>query len=787
MFREADGELVVETDGLELRFDAGGGALRRVRNRRTGQVLTDGGAEAWRLLPQGTSWGPLDRASPAWWRRDRIVPRGFAYRPVGDALVLSWTTSDAGVRVEVTVRAGRDATVELWPKVEVDEAAVPPLVLTYPIVGAPRALSESGATDYLLFPAHTGILVRSPLSAAALDGCYPDGYSGCSVQLTAYYEERRGGFYLATHDPHSTWKSFRFSAEEWSVAHEAWDLRAGASMELDYPVVLSAMSIGDWNEAADIYRLWALESAPWCTSLSDSGSRAERGTVDRDRCRWLFEEVGLTIWGTPSTLDWAAWYQFYADVARTPLHIASGWDWPATRPNTLGKEGWLPPRFHRANLESWNGHYVTPYMNDLFISLAAEDFLGRWEPTLLYPYVNFTWSRFTERTMLDAPTLVALDPRVTTNVDYFPCPASETAQALHAWRDAGLLESPQVSGVCYDISSGNPMLWSRCWRAEHGHAPGRGREIIEAYDEQNRRSKREAHLRTGRYLVQGVETIIENIIDSVDFYVARAGAGPLGVLESWLPEPEAPPGQGREIVPLFDAVYHEVGPVREDGWLTLAADIGSLFYWAAARIVLQWGALLSLHYANNPPEQLPASYPQQPAEIIDWDGSRVRFADLPELDPAKAAFVGELARARTGFANAYLSYGRLLRPVPPVPVATLELDFRRRVHSAPRLDSSGVWEVPGVVHGAWLSPSGDVGLLYVNLSDEPVTAKLQRGVANLWPCDPSGWQVSVSAAGRSAPAGAVGPDGELTLELTLPPREVVLVEIARSSRPEQAP
>ena len=59
------------------------------------------------------------------------------------------------------------------------------------------------------------------------------------------------------------------------------------------------------------------------------------------------------------------WYNFPTGVA--------GWDWPATRPHNVGKEGWFPARFHEANREAWKGHYVTPYMNDLYVANTADD------------------------------------------------------------------------------------------------------------------------------------------------------------------------------------------------------------------------------------------------------------------------------------------------------------------------------------------------------------------------------------------------------------------------------
>ena len=65
-----------------------------------------------------------------------------------------------------------------------------------------------------------------------------------------------------------------------------------------------------------------------------------------------------------------------------------------------------------------------------------------------------------------------------------------------------------------------------------------------------------------------------------------------GVIEGWV-----------ERIPLFTWVYHEVGPVRVDGNLKLAAELGELFHWVAARIVLE-GGIPELNYELSALERL---------------------------------------------------------------------------------------------------------------------------------------------------------------------------------------
>ena len=201
-----------------------------------------------------------------------------------DEAMLRWTTSEPGVRVEATLRFADDGALELWPRVLVDDGVEPPIEITYPVLGGVQQLSELGADDVLVFPAHSGWLIRRPLSQMwPVSAPYPDGYSGCSVQFMAYIEQDAGGFYLATHDPHSTWKQFTFGSET-SVRHDNWDLRAGVSMELDYPVVIAPLQRGDWFEASERYRSWVVDNAPWCP-----------GPVKRypGGASWLRDEVGI--------------------------------------------------------------------------------------------------------------------------------------------------------------------------------------------------------------------------------------------------------------------------------------------------------------------------------------------------------------------------------------------------------------------------------------------------------------------------------------------------------------
>jgi len=778
MFHEEDGDLVADDGRIEVRFDGRTGGIASIRNILTDQILVEADSPVpWRMPAQGRAhrWFLTPHATFTTHDAEPVSFR-FSMSGDGDRAHLSWETSDPGLRLEVRAEFDEGGGLALWPLLIVADGTRPPLQLSYPVLESPKELSAGGADDRLVFPGHAGWLVSAPLQVDPLDAPYPDGYVGASLQFMAYFRAGVGGFYLANHDPHSTAKRIRFAAAEMAFDHEAWDIRRGADMDLGYPIVLDALDKGDWYEAADRYRAWALPNAPWSR---DHGENATDPA--RDGARWLFEEVGFSVWGTPARIDWAQWYRHYAEVAGTPVHVVPAWDWPETLPPSRGDHGVFPATFHPANVEAWKGHRVTPYLNDLFVSYRAPDFLERWEPNLLFPYVAFPWTPFSEPTTGwvdgEAP---GPDPETSTNYDFFLCPTTDAQIELHAWRDKVLAEEYGMDGIFYDISTGNTWPWSRCLRVEHGHPPGRGREIVQAYEHMNRRSKDFAFEATGRYLTQGTEVIEEPVINSVDFYVSRACAGPMGRLETDVFGPEEPPGEGRQLIPLFQAVYHDVGPVHEDGWITLSEKEGSFFFFVAARIALVWGGILSVQYCTEPPEAFEGQNPVIPAETILWDAALVRWDTFPAADPGKEAFVNELAAARTGFANAYLAYGKMLRP-PAVDTSPVDLDFHQTFYGwgAEGWHNDGVWSVPDVMVSAWRAVSGSVGVVLVNLrGDRPVTVPLRADIGALWGTDHSGASVTVRNRDGSTDAGVVSPDNAMAVDVDLAPRRVTLVEIA---------
>lgn len=802
-FRWEDGHLVATSDTLEVVFDGRSGGIRAVTNRVTGQALLQEPTrppQAFRMRAQELyadvlSWNweivpgsppPPENMPPEGFPRFRPGPATITIEPGGAAAALAWPSGQGGIELRVRATFSDTGDLELWPAVSNDRGRVPPQLLWYPILPGLAPLSPGGAEDHLIYPQTTaGYLYDRPLEqrVPAVSEVYPDGYFGNAMQVMGYYAEGTGGYALEVHDPHNTRKFLHFRRGEMAVAHESWDMSRGSAMDLGYPVVLAPLVRGDWHEVAEHYRTWALRQ-PWC----------ERGPnhakADGEFARWLYEEVGIVVWGAPSNFDWSPWYRYYAEVAGTKIQVVCGYDWQATRPWQKGFEGYFPARFHPENVKAWEGHYVTPYMQDLFVSQTAQDFRGTWLPSAIAP------ARPPAHPFPLAPAIGTSLPnprRVTGGtrdwslygeVMWFMCPTTEPQKQLHTWRDRTLLEeAPFLAGIQYDISFGNCENWMTCRNTRHGHPPGAGRWIIDHYYENARDSKRAMDEALGRYAVQGTETLVESALDVVDCYFTRITAGPQSQLEGRSPATlktyELPPGEGIAVVPFFDAVYHDHAPVRQDGYARLDASFGEIFYWVAARTVLLFGGLLDLDYNVRWPEAFPGWDGEQPAAFAPYDDAYWTTTDLHPVDEGKAGFARQVAQARTTFGNPWLAYGRLARPTGTPSPGNVTLDFAAGDDWVPPIPPRpGTWDVPQLFEAAWLDKDDRVGLFFVNLhADHDLPLAVDVDAAERWGVDARGRAITAVTLDGSTPLGTVGPDNRVRFSATLPPRVVTMVAV----------
>lgn len=701
-------EIVLSNAALEIRLDAATGSIRQVRNvvRGLDLVTHPGGVPAFVLV---TGSGAA-------------AATGFTAAPVtgypGTAYDLRWTTDRVGLTVEARIElpaAADDARITF--RAVNQEAALVVESLEYPVIAGIEGLLPGGGTDIALSAAAQGYLFRSPwtnLGAAVVKRLYPDGYSGVSLQTSAYYRDDVGGFAFEARDASATAKNFAFYKDpatgdlRWSIETLQWDRRPGPGLDAGYEIRIAALTKGDWEEAADRYRAWALSQ-----SWASRGRVADR--PDAEVPRWLYEESLASTFGVSINLDQSRWFQALHDWVGGPLFHVSGFWWPGGTAASEwygGYNDWSDGRVNPANLVAIRarGDRFAPFLFDLHFSRDTTE----WDAPAPDPTTDpvAPWQPFEMVPDPESPPWA------------YMCPATPAWQEFHGWRNLRLFDSYGYDANYYDIGAGLGRV--RCDVEAHGHPPGAGRWIIDGYRAMLSRRRDELHAAAGKRVAAGTELISEPYLADFDFYQARAEGSVMSMLEGDGFRAGEKAGWA-EKVPLFAYVYHDVGPVRLDGNLKAASQYGAIFWWIAARVVA-WGGLPELDYELSALEKFPGM-----TDSFTWYETYKPTYHVIDRTPYAAvadrgAFLGRLGRARTGFARPWLAYGRMTRPARllagPSPVSVdwhLYNTFNRATDTSSGIEQGAEYYEQGnlavkpIVQSAWDDAGRSVGIFLVNV------------------------------------------------------------------------
>jgi len=745
----------------------------------------------------------------------------------GKALDFLWTRED-GIEVRGRVELLDDGLDARFTATAVNRGEKTVLALEYPIFNGIQALGGASSDDFLAHPVAGGFLFQNPValftaekrpgppSAAVAHGGlyrirYPNGF-GAPMQFFAYYKPDIGGFYFAAHDPHDTVKFLNFYSTEGqegltaSFIHHSWGWERGGGLTLDYPILVGALTDGDWWEATERYRRWATATGQghphWC-GLGTLRRRVAEGRASR----WLTEEVGLCTFGMPASFDVSRWFDAFHAATGVPVFHVLGHDWPAwAGAARVPPENWEElrslTRGARARPEALRDEGFLRRLAGL-LGLAPDVPLE----SLLESLVRFyppLWGRLHAEPMPWFPA--RLDPRNLAAIrgngdffapfefDFFPyghdilrygaiphvrdfgqgfmCPATEVWRRFHAERDVAVV-GEGADALYYDISAScaAPMV---CVNPGHGHPVGFGRHMVESYRGVYRSTKEAASRARGRYVPQGTEVIIENFVGAIDFAQCRAGGGVQGDMEGeefleWQKE-------GRAVkIPLFSYVYHEYGPVLLDGWAKLSREFGEIFYLIAARVALE-GGLLELNYEFSPLELFPGM--EGPAYQLVYHNKIYEETSPHRVDPAKLEFLREVAEARTGFARDYLAYGRMVRParvLSEVPRVTLDWFHYNDIHGR---REGGRYTTESVVQVGWSDRGRSLGFLFVNLlaeTSQTLTVEVEPSRYGL-----KGDRYTARTRSRAGEKRLGSFSGRGRFEVVLPPRRVVLLEVVKT-------
>jgi hypothetical protein len=599
--------IIVGDDLIRAAFDPSNGQLVQVENLVTGQRLVTSNP------PRGVPIFAFGADEKAKGKPVPAVVQSFDWATDGGLIRLHWRLAGPAAEVWATaaVEAGK---LQIDVKVEPED-----IVIAYPAVSG---ILDWGPDCRLSVYDHE---YRRPCEYLAKPGSTSLGHSQLDV---SYYQVGAGG--LCMFNRVTEWARNR--AVLWMYDPVRLCIGSYFVGAANYGVTIASMRRGDFIEGASIYREWAARQ-PWCA----------RGTL-RDRLKrkdgspWLIQEVGCATFGISSAHDFSIPLRAIAEYAGAPVFHVMGYDWQPGEVITInGKSrrvfhgslrSYLPPRLHPGN------------------SGAITDTRSYW--------AGFEFDNFYQ---MDAPGVAEARQHAALKTDGKPlsfddywvmCTLDPWWLAFHRDRDAGLVTQSTCQANYYDIAM-NPA----CWSALHGHPPG-------SFDgELNYRETKQATTQAlGQYVPQGAEGMSEYQIDTLDFWQWRSGAWIYGDWDGLGARADVIAGNS-VFIPHFEAVYHEYGPLRLDGWANLAAESGDLFYFTSAHTQLA-GALLELNYEFQGMDLFPGMHPGDGLMLLYGNGELVLdVAHQYAVNRDKADFLRQLATLRTTWASDFLAFGRM--------------------------------------------------------------------------------------------------------------------------------
>jgi len=745
---------------LSLRFDKSDGRILALVDLRTKASFVDPSTSdtaLWTIdfLP-GTTPASLASSSAKSFRWERPGPDNSGLRMVWERFNLP---SARGLRVEATVELEAMSPLSRW---SIAIANLGPLLMEK--VRFPRVVSiHQQPEERLAVPQWMGELTKNPRGVICdrqgqphrLEWPYP---GALSLQCLALYRENGPGLYFSSDDTAAFRKAFAFWGETdrrigYEVIHHPENLHTPrASYNPSYHTLIGTFT-GDWITAAERYRQWGTKQE-WARN-----SRLNRGLVPD----WLLK-TGFWVWNRGRSDQVLKPAQALHRQLGLPVSVF--WHWWHGCAYDAGFPEYLPPRegadsFKQALREAHRGGlHAIVYMNQRLWGMTTESWKDKGA------------ERFAVKT-IDG----SVRPEIYNTYTRQPC--ASMCMATSFWRDtyAGIAEQAVrdlgVDGIYMDQACSSLL----CYDPSHGHPLGGGTFWMNGF----------------RMLSSDIRT---RIAPNKSVLLAGEGSG-----EAWLPyldlmltlqvsrERYARPGDGWEVIPFFQAVYHNCGVTYGNYSSLTIPPYDEL--WPAEFAPKEPLKLLDTKYATQ-------FYLEQ-ARTFAW-GSQPTLANFmpSQLQERRDElhYLMKLARIRYKGLK-YLLYGTFLRP-PQVNAPAVSVDIcrlsvyagrRARIEKTPQkltpddgpADSTGGNEIthtsilsPGVIVGAWQAKDGDIGIALASILDKPVSFEIDLkpygagGRDHIYFIDEGGRKELHRAASSASVKIDLRPRGACIVELTKP-------------------
>ena len=356
-----------------------------------------------------------------------------------------------------------------------------------------------------------------------------------TMQWTALYTNHSAsgtgppiGLYLATHDPngelqlmlrHGRYPNATDPGEPLGIRwlHLSEDLAGAAAFVLPYPVIVQAF-VGDWFDAAQIYREFALKKATWTRAgslASRAGKGGPHGIVDWMIATPFWAEGGGT--GSGGVASFCSTLQNALEVR----DMGYFWNWwMDTTPQTPGGEAYLTPNYTAASPAGFTaaaaqmklrGVHAFPYLEGRIMDLKLPD----WKAEHAEDYACGV-SPGQIQMEFYGKLFGVMDPAT-------PYWQEKMARAMSKITDL----APGVDGLYIDQVTGACAL--ACRGAKSGHKAGGGTSWVDGGRKMFARGK--AAIGADRAVIS--ESNSEVYMSAVDGYLTLQGWNNCGAVPAW--------------------------------------------------------------------------------------------------------------------------------------------------------------------------------------------------------------------------------------------------------------
>ncbi|MBS3788976.1 hypothetical protein KGY79_12380 [Candidatus Bipolaricaulota bacterium] len=536
--------------------------------------------------------------------------------------------------------------------------------LTFPEVPGITKLGSSSKNDYYFHPGMDGRLYNNmwnnKMSDGSVRGTYPS--ANASMQFVSLYDKQRGGFYLSVRDDKGHHKTFEFSHWDkfiaWNLLNHPISLE-GAKFEVPYDIRFGVYE-GGWQEAADIYKKWALnqwwaekkvtkKSPEWLRNTSASNQFMCH--TDEQNIHHSYDEFAdVTInhsehLGKPMLGELWGWekhgtFEGYGDY----FPPYNGWQVFEEGVNKVKSAGSQVRVFIRASGMSME---VPPWANPESQDASGKDIRGN-------PITHGNTAR------MDISTEYWQDKLK----DYSVKLAKHGVNQIQL--DGFPLKRPLY---CYDRDHNHPLGRKGNWYTQNWIT--------------TLKSIRSSVKKLSKQVTLASEGIAEPFIPYVDAYHLR---------ESWA---DVGPEGGKEIrkgyarvVPAFPYVYHQnIIPLGQFNKL-LSRRFNTRYHLLGLSRILKWGKLPSYNFRDPLPS--------------------------PDLNEEAFELLKNITHIRQNEGKNYLVSGKMIKaPTIESPTTKIPLKF-------PNQNIDTTLEVPAIQYSAWKSSDGSIGLVLTNIAESSV-------------------------------------------------------------------